>query len=248
MLNPKMKNHPPFVLTRLSSMQRSQHTKLLRKNKDSPRPRISLAVRKDSQKLQKHTDTRLDLVICNCVCPAVCKVILRNTTYQCTHNRSTQLMQSAKTYYNRRSHFYLLLSVVCATSKHVRFDDMKSTSNPTDENEESLVCCGSQQTKDSSFSCAVRKRLQRCFLQRANTRLDFVHCNCVYLAVRKDIQRNTSYHCARNILKDHGLRGPQSYTHNTNDREMVVYCLRVLTVTFPEFIIPHIFTDLLIVS
>ena len=37
MLNPKMKNHPPFVLTRLSNMQRSQHAKLLRKNKDSPR-------------------------------------------------------------------------------------------------------------------------------------------------------------------------------------------------------------------
>ena len=35
MLNPKMKNHPPFVLPRLSNMQRSQHTKLLRKNKDS---------------------------------------------------------------------------------------------------------------------------------------------------------------------------------------------------------------------
>ena len=32
-----MKNHPPFVLTRLSNMQRSQHAKLLRKNKDSPR-------------------------------------------------------------------------------------------------------------------------------------------------------------------------------------------------------------------
>ena len=35
MLNPKMKNHPPFVLPRLSNMQRSQHTKLLRRNKDS---------------------------------------------------------------------------------------------------------------------------------------------------------------------------------------------------------------------
>ena len=35
MLNPKMKHHPLFVLPRLSNMQRSQHTKLLRRNKDS---------------------------------------------------------------------------------------------------------------------------------------------------------------------------------------------------------------------
>ena len=31
MLNPKMKNHPPFVLPRLANMQRSQHTNLLKK-------------------------------------------------------------------------------------------------------------------------------------------------------------------------------------------------------------------------
>ena len=31
MLNPKMKNHPPFVLPRLANMQRSQHTNLLKR-------------------------------------------------------------------------------------------------------------------------------------------------------------------------------------------------------------------------
>ena len=51
MLNPKMKNHPPFVLPRLSNMQRSQHTKLLSNQiKQTTLDASTLAVRKDIQR------------------------------------------------------------------------------------------------------------------------------------------------------------------------------------------------------
>ncbi len=120
MLNPKMKNLPPFCFA--ATVQHAEITtpSCWEKKKQSPRciPKAintqlhclpELVLR--SAKTQKSCkNTRLDLVNCNCVYLAVRKDTLGNTTYQCTHNRSTQLMQSAKTYNNCRSYLLCRLS------------------------------------------------------------------------------------------------------------------------------------------
>ena len=80
MLNPKMKNHPPFVLPRLANMQRSQHTNL--KKKDSFWFFCLLELLLRSAKTHKSCKcTHLNFVNCNYAYLAVRKDIQRHTKY-----------------------------------------------------------------------------------------------------------------------------------------------------------------------
>lgn len=127
----------------------------------------------------------------------------------CIHAHTTdEVLQATATEQLTNQHpcsAQTLTAMLSATTKRVRFDERTPTSNPAHENQESLVCCGSQDTQGSSFSCGPQRLTKSC----KNTRLDFVDCSCVYLAVREDIQSNKTsvtkdYHIVNSFVLNNG--------------------------------------------